>query len=299
VSKPYVFAGSPIDRLDARRRDSDWIAARLEDPSTRFLALSGLGPAVRDRKLSWTGREALDCQRPGGTPIFLGQHDGVALFAVDVTGTEEAGSKLGAGDIEFPDLRAVAGALPGPDAAIAAQARHLIDWHSRHGFCPGCGQATRSRDAGWARDCPACSTEHFPRTDPVAIMLVHRGDSCLLGRQAAWPGRFFSALAGFVEGGETLEEAVRREVKEEAGITVGEVRYHSSQPWPFPASLMLGCMAEGLTDHIEVDTSELAEAAWFSREDVARALRRPSDVLAVPPAMAIAHQLLRAWLEES
>lgn len=299
MSKPYVFAGSPIDRLDARRRDSDWISARLEDPSSRFLALSGLGPAVRDRQLSWAGPETLDHQRPGGTPIFLGQRDGLALFAVDVTGTEPPATNLGPSDVEFPDLRAIAGALPGDDAAIAAQARHLIDWHSRHGFCPGCGEATQSRDAGWARHCPACSSEHFPRTDPVAIMLVHRGESCLLGRQAAWPGRFFSALAGFVEGGETLEEAVRREVKEEAGITVGEVRYHSSQPWPFPASLMLGCMAEGLTEEIEVDTSELAEAAWFSRDDVARALRRPSDVLAVPPAMAIAHQLLRAWLEET
>ncbi len=294
---PYVFAGNPLDRLDARRRDSDWISSRLRDRSSRFLAVAGLAPAVREHTLIWCGSEALDARAPGSEPVFLGVRGDQAHFAVDVTGTEDPAARLGLADAEFPDLRAIAGALPAEDASIAAQARHLVDWHGRHRFCPGCGEPTQSKDAGWARFCTACSTDHFPRTDPVAIMLVHRGDRCLLGRQPSWPKPFFSALAGFVEPGETLEETVRREVKEEAGVDVGAVAYHSSQPWPFPASLMLGCMAEAISEEIVVDGSELEEAAWFSREDVVRSLRRPSDVLAVPPRMAIAHQLLRAWVE--
>ncbi len=148
------------------------------------------------------------------------------------------------------------------------------------------------------RVCTECSTDHFPRTDPVVIMLVLRGDRCLLGRQASWPSPFFSALAGFVEGGETLEEAVRREVQEEVGVEVGAVRYLFSQPWPFPASLMMGCLAEGVSDEITVDSVEIAEARWFTRDEVKAALGGDNSVLGVPPAMAIAHQLLRAWIED-
>jgi len=298
VTRPYVFAGSPLDRLDLRRHDPEWIAAKLEDPATRFLPVCARAPAVRERELAWCGPAGLRFRTADSEPVLLGSRDGQTLFAFDVTGIDDPATKLGLGNAEFPDLRAIASALPAADASIAAQARHLIDWHSRHGFCPGCGRPTAAKDAGWARECTGCSTEHFPRTDPVAIMLVRRDDRCLLGRQPAWPRPFFSALAGFVEGGETLEETVRREVKEEADIEVGEVRYHSSQPWPFPASLMLGCMAEATSEKICVDGAELEEAAWFSREDIARSLRRPSDVLAVPPPMAIAHQLLRAWVEE-
>jgi NAD+ diphosphatase len=191
----------------------------------------------------------------------------------------------------------VASRLSPEDAAIAAQARHLVDWHSRHRFCPGCGHSTFSKDGGWSRLCGSCGSEHFPRTDPVVIMLVRDGERCLLGRQPNWPKPFHSALAGFVEPGETLEEAVRREVKEEAGLDVGAVHYHSSQPWPFPASLMLGCFADATTNEIVVDRSELEEAGWFERDEVRAALRRPSDRLAVPPRMAIAHQLLRAWID--
>lgn len=298
---PNVFAGSPLDRLDFRRRDPEWLAARLEDPTARFLPLSGLAPAVHAGEpsaLAWAKRSALELRTEGTDPIFLGARQDApdaALFAIDVTGTENPGERLGLLNVEFPDLRAVAMRLGVGDASIAAQARHLVDWHSRHGFCPGCGQPTRSKDGGWSRICDACSTEHFPRTDPVAIMLVHRGDRCLLGRQPAWPRPFFSALAGFVEAGETLEECVRREVHEEAGISIGEVHYTSSQPWPFPASLMMGCFAEATSDDITVDDSELEEAAWFTREEVQLALRRPTDKLAVPPKMAIAHVLLRAW----
>ena len=301
MTAPNVFAGSPLDRLDYRRRDPDWLAARLDDPASRFLPVSKLAPAVHDGDvpaLAWAKKSALELQREGATPVLLGVHPDApdkALFAVDVTGPDNPGERLGMMGVDFPDLRAVAMRLSATDAAIAAQARHIVDWHSRHGFCPGCGATTHVKDGGWARVCDACSAEHFPRTDPVAIMLVHRGDTCLLGRQPAWPRPFFSALAGFVEAGETLEECVRREVQEEAGITIGRVEYRQSQPWPFPASLMMGCFAEATSEDIRVDESELEEAAWFTREEVQLALRRPTDKLAVPPKMAIAHVLLRAW----
>lgn len=298
---PHVFAGSPLDRLDYRRRDPEWIAARLQDPATRFLPVSKLAPAIRSQdayELCWSDGSVLSQKADGSDPVLLGARGEEILFAVDVTGPDEPAKALGLTGVEFPDLRAAAARLSGEDASIAAQARHIVDWHSRHRFCPGCGQPTQARDAGWSRRCPSCSTEHFPRTDPVAIMLVHRGDRCLLGRQPSWPKPFFSALAGFVEPGETLEETVRREVKEEAGIDVGTVRYHSSQPWPFPASLMMGCMAAATSEAITVDTSELEEAAWFTRDEVRAALRRPTDTLAVPPKMAIAHALLRVWAEE-
>lgn len=301
---PHVFAGSPLDRLDHRRRDPEWVAARLEDPGTRFLPVSKLAPAVQGDDapaLGWCRASALELQAEGSEPVLLGAHGDKILFAIDITGTEHPAEKLGLMGAEFPDLRAIATRLSPQDASIAAQARHIVDWHSRHRFCPGCGQATAAKDAGWARHCASCSTEHFPRTDPVAIMLVRSsdGERCLLGRQPAWPRPFFSALAGFVEAGETLEETVRREVKEEAGIDIGAVHYHSSQPWPFPASLMMGCMADATSEEITVDMSELDEAAWFTREEVLLALRRPTDKLAVPPKMAIAHALVRAWVEES
>ncbi|MDG2304942.1 MAG: NAD(+) diphosphatase [Candidatus Binatia bacterium] len=301
MTQPHTFAGSPLDRLDRHRRDPDWMAAQLEAKTTRFLAVSKLAPAVQGQEtpgLAWCRSHVLDLRAPGSEPIFLGSRGDKMLFAVDVTGVEHPGEKLGLRDAEFPDLRAIATRLSVEDASIAAQARHMVDWHARHGFCPGCGQPTHAKDGGWARQCPSCDTEHFPRTDPVAIMLVYKDDRCLLGRQPAWPRPFFSALAGFVEAGETLEETVRREVMEEAGIEVGAVRYHSSQPWPFPASLMMGCMAEATSEDITVDTSELEEALWFTRDEARQSLRRPTDKLAVPPKMAIAHQLLRVWAEE-
>lgn len=248
--------------------------------------------------LAWCRAHALELRAEGSDPVLLGARGDEVLFAVDITGVEHPAEKLGLMGAEFPDLRAVASRLSVEDAAIAAQARHIVDWHSRHQFCPGCGKSTHTKDGGWARQCSSCSAEHFPRTDPVAIMLVRSGDRCLLGRQPAWPRPFFSALAGFVEAGETLEETVRREVKEEAGIDIGAVHYHSSQPWPFPASLMMGCMADATSEEITVDASELEEAMWFTRDEVRQSLRRPTDKLAVPPRMAIAHALLRVWVEE-
>jgi len=299
VTVPCVFAGSPLERVDFRRRDAQWIAERLADRVTRFLPVWCLSVPVREGaqpELVWIDSD----HRPDGgpEPILLGVRDDRAHFALDVSAIADPVAELGLAGTTYPDLRAVASRLVAGDAAIAAQARHLVDWHARHRFCSVCGQPSRVGDAGHVRRCSAseCAAEHFPRTDPVVIMLVTRGDRCLLGRQPKWPHPFFSALAGFVEPGETLEEAVRREVFEEAGVRVAEVRYHSSQPWPFPASLMMGCMAEASTEEIRVDAHELEDARWFTRDDARAALAGKNRDLALPPPLAIAHQLVRAWV---
>jgi len=300
VQSPIVFSGSPLDRADFRRRDAAWLEERLADEATRFLPVWRLSVLMREDepRLAWATNAVRDEVSTSIEPIFLGLQDDVAHFALDVSSLDDPIETLGlAGAASFPDLRALAAQLPAGEAGMAAHARHLVDWHSRHRFCPGCGEPTRPKDGGYARLCSsaACATEHFPRTDPVAIMLVTRGDRCLLGRQGSWPHPFFSALAGFIEPGETLEEAVRREVQEEAGIEVGRVRYLASQPWPFPASLMIGCLAEGLSETIQVDKVELEEACWFTRTQAKAALAGDNSELGVPPPMAIAHHLLRAW----
>jgi NAD+ diphosphatase len=299
--KRIVFGGNPLDRAGIQRRDAAWLRERLADDATRVLPVWRLSPLVKSGDaptLAWATPALLDGRDAAPEPIFLGLAGGVAHFAADLSDRPDPLREFGFDEVaHFPELRAVAGLLPAGDAAMAAQARHLLDWHARHGFCPGCGEATRPKDGGWSRACAACGAEHFPRTDPVVIMLVLDGEHCLLGRQPAWPRPFFSALAGFVEAGETLEEAVRREVAEEAGIAVSDVRYLASQPWPFPASLMLGCTARALGREIVLDRTELEEAAWFSRDEVRAALAAATARLAVPPPLAIAHHLLRSWAE--
>jgi NAD+ diphosphatase len=295
-----VFSGSNLDRLDARRRDAEWLQAQLIDDATRILPVWNLMPLVRsdEPRLAWATPAILD-DHQGPPPILLGANDGRAHFAIDISGVAEPLDQYGwEGVASFPDLRAASATLPAEDAAIAAQARHIVDWHSRHNHCPGCGAATQVRDGGWSRFCTDCSTEHFPRTDPVVIMLVTDGDRCLLGRQPGWPGNMYSALAGFVEGGEMLEEAVAREVSEEAGLTCEDVRYIVSQPWPFPASIMIGCRARATSTKIELDSHELEHADWFTRDEARAALAGATDRLMVPPPMAIAHVLLRRWVEE-
>jgi NAD+ diphosphatase len=297
----YCFAGNPLDRVSERRDDREWIAALLDEPGTRMLALRDLKPLVRG-----TAIPALDWQplapwrgqiEAGATLIFLGIADGCARFAIDATGPDIAPDL----DTEPIDVRALAPTIPTSEAAILAEARSLIDWHARHRFCAQCGSPTRVASAGWVRRCPECRASHFPRTDPVVIMLAVRGDRALLGRNRRRQGARFSCLAGFVEPGETLEEAVRREVHEEAGIRCGRVRYLASQPWPFPSSLMMGFLAEALTEEITVDPEELAEARWFPRdairEMVTRAAAGPDDPtqVSLPAPLAIAHQICRRW----
>jgi NAD+ diphosphatase len=189
-------------------------------------------------------------------------------------------------------------ALPPAEAQAAATARALLHWHASHGFCAACGAPTAPAEAGWRRDCPACGASHFPRTDPVVIMLVTRGDRALLGRSPGWPAGMHSCLAGFMEPGETVEAAVRREVMEEAGVEVGRVRYLRSQPWPFPASLMLGCQAEARTDAIRLDPRELEAALWVSRERMGRIMAGRDDEVRAPRVGAIAAALLGAWVAD-
>ena len=297
----YCFAGNPLDRASERRDDGDWIAKLLADPDTRLLALRDLKPFTRGttvRSLDWQPAAQWRNQIDTGAPlIFLGLGDGRAHFAIDAAGATVAPDVA----TELIDVRALAPTLVPGEAAILAEARSLLDWHARHRFCAQCGAPTSMASAGWKRHCAACRASHFPRTDPVVIMLATRGDRALLGRNRRRSGARFSCLAGFVEPGETPEEAVRREVREEAGVRCGRVRYLAAQPWPFPSSLMMGFLAEALTEEITVDPEELAEARWFSREEVrqmvARAAAGPDDPsqVSLPTPIAIAHHICRRW----
>ena len=239
-------------------------------------------------------REQIDA---GAPLIFLGLGDGRAHFALDAAGSD----LVPAVDLGPIDVRALAPRLAPGEAAILGEARSVLDWHARHRFCAQCGAATALASAGWKRRCPECRASHFPRTDPVVIMLATRGERALLGRNRRRPGARFSCLAGFVEPGETPEEAVRREVREEAGVRCGRVRYLAAQPWPFPSSLMMGFLTEALSEEIAVDSEELAEARWFSRDEVremvTRAAAGPDDPtrVSLPAPVAIAHHICRRW----
>jgi len=283
------FTGGTLDRADRERDDPEALAAALADPAARLLRLRALEPEVDAAGLMvWDLLETLPTD---ATPLFLGYDAGVPRFVVALDGEGSPTSRS-------PNLMTVLAAMPAGDAATYAAARSLIDWHRRHGFCANCGTATAPFRAGWARRCPACAAQHFPRTDPVVIMLAEHDGRVLLGRQASWaPGRY-SALAGFVEVGESLEEAVRREVLEEAGVPVGAVRYVASQPWPFPSQLMLACVAEATDDRISLDTLELEDAFWATRDEVAGALTRVEGArFDAPPDYAIAYSLLAHWLD--
>ncbi|MCP4002734.1 MAG: NAD(+) diphosphatase [bacterium] len=301
--EPLAFTGNPLDRANNIRRDEKWLKEQLESEESRFLPVWKLNVLVKSAsapELAWARKGMCESMNPHTGAVLLGLREGIAHFAVDVSSIEKPEDALGLNGVaHFAEPRATAATLPHGEAGIMAQARSLIDWHARHRFCPKCGSNTSVKDAGHMRECDDCDAEHFPRTDPVVIMLVESGERCLLGRQAGWPPSMFSALAGFVEHGETLEEAVRREVHEESGIEVGDVRYHASQPWPFPSSLMMGCMARALSEKIVVDRHELEDARWFEREKVLRAVREPGSDKSffVPPPMAIAHELIRAWAE--
>src|SRR5579862_188889 len=226
----YCFAGNPLDRASERRRDSAWILSLLDDPAARILPLSDLRPLtrgsaspVRDWQKVAPWRDRIE---HGATLIFLGLDGERPYFAVDASGADNAPAR----NSEPLDARTLAPLLPAGEAAILAEARSLIDWHARHRFCAQCGSPTRVVAAGWVRRCPECKASHYPRSDPVTIMLAVRGERALLGRGKRRPGSRFSCLAGFMEPGETIEEAVRREVHEESGIVVGQVRYLACQP---------------------------------------------------------------------
>ena len=305
--QPHIFAGNPLHRGEVERRDEDWIDAQVREPSSRFLPLRGPQVLVRDgvdaagseAGLGWLAWRDLEPQLTAAAPLFLGLLDGVAYFAIDLSREEAAAAAAESRpDCRFEEARSAAESLlSGPEAGILAQGRAQVNWHNRHGYCSVCGQPTVVKRGGQKRECPICKAEHFPRVDPVIIMVVSDGDRCLLGQSR---GRLaamnrYSALAGFVDQAESIEEAVAREVMEEAGIRVKNVRYHSSQPWPFPSSLMIGCHAHADTTHIAMDTEEMTDVQWFDRAEVLRALAGKSEKLAVPGPIAIAHHLIKAW----
>jgi NAD+ diphosphatase len=282
------FAGNPLDRASLHRADPIWLAA--QKAAGLFLPFWQNRPFVRDdraRFVSWRADwEDLLC-------VFLGLDNDQPLFAIDLPGESEP--QLGEG--AFSEMRPAAFVLPARDTAIAGQAKALLDWHRRHGFCPNCGHATALMDGGYRRLCPGCKAEHFPRTDPVVIMLPLLGERCLIGRNTRFPPGLYSAFAGFVEAGESMEEAVRRELLEEVNLKAGAVRYHASQPWPFPSSLMLGCYAEAETEDFRIDGHEIEDARWLSKAEArARLAHEIEDAMKLPVTIAIAHHLIKDWV---
>ena len=278
-----VFSGAALDRAPALRRQPEWLEARRADPGARAVLMSERGVLLDGGRLL--------LEPPGPEAVFLGLMDSTPLFA-DHVGAAEPERRHAAG------LREAATELPADEAALAAYAGSLLAWHRRHRYCANCGAPTEPRDGGHERFCPVCDVHHFPRTDPVVIVRVSDGaDGLLLGRQARWPDGRFSLLAGYVEPGETLEEAVRREVLEESGVALESVAYVASQPWPFPSSLMLGFSALAERGDPAPGDDELAEVRWFDREEVDRAARGGGPLMLAPP-YSIARRLIDAWLAE-
>ncbi len=285
-----AFAGSRIDRADHIRQSPDALAS-LMDHRARLLMLEGLDPVIApDGMLRWGSLADADAD---AELVFLGLGEGRGCFAAVPT----AGSTAPAN----PRMWQAMASLSGEDLATYGGARSIVDWHARHQFCARCGGPTRIAKGGWQRNCEACKAEHFPRVDPVTIMLVQHQDSVLLGRQPRFPEGNYSALAGFVEPGETIEEAVARETFEEAGVRVRDVSYIMSQPWPFPSSLMIGCLAHADDAAITVDKTELDDARWFTRAEVEDAMRAAQsggrgEAFGAPPPFAVAHHLLNWWV---
>jgi NAD+ diphosphatase len=301
---PNFYAGVPLDRADRLRGDAERLAALLQDPCSCVI------PLWRSQHLIATEAEAVVLRRSelngllelAGETIFLGLREEVAYLAIDFSHLEEPQiGPLTAGRGSFQDLRAVGPIMRREDGALLAYARGLAHWHARHGFCGVCGTATVSEKGGHQRRCgnAACNAVHFPRTDPAVIMLVHDGaDRCLLGRQPTWPPGMHSTLAGFVEPGESLEEAVAREIWEEVGLklSVEDVQYHSSQPWPFPSSIMLGFHVRADYGPLDLGPDELESAQWYSRAEL---LNSPEDeTFKLPRRDSIARRLIMDWLEE-
>ncbi len=285
-----------------QREDAAFVAGLRAAASARFLVLSGEIPALKLQdgvhEALFTAAEAKALGKPEQT-IFLGCHGEAALFA-HLIAAQPADAPQVRDDLAFVDLRAIAaqGLVTGDLVGALGQAKSLLYWHGHNTFCANCGTPTRASVGGSRRECDKCGRHHFPRVDPVVIMMVADGGRCLLGRQRHFPTGMYTCLAGFVEPGETMEDAVRREVSEEAGLRIGRVDFFASQPWPFPSSLMLGCMAEALTAEIVLDPVELEDARWFSREETMQLLeKRHPDGLVSPPRLAIANSLMRAWAE--
>ncbi|MCC6305746.1 MAG: NAD(+) diphosphatase [Rhodobacteraceae bacterium] len=320
-AETVTFGGTGRDRAAALRTRPGAAAAALAHPEARVLPLwrgkTVIAGEGRDRLgLLPAGHAALAAAAE--PPAFIGLGGGAGgeapVFAADLAGWEPAGVDAAAAaaffdpteqghplmppDHRFAELRGVMTRLSPREAELAATAKALLGWHATHRFCARCGAASAPAAAGWQRACPACGASHFPRTDPVVIMLVTRANAVLLGRSRAWPEGMYSLLAGFIEPGETIEAAVRREVAEETGVAVGAVRYLASQPWPYPASLMIGCAAEALGEAITADPEELEDALWLTREAMVDVLAGSHARVRPPRRGAIARFLIEAWLSD-
>ena len=301
--KPHLgYTESRIERAAEKRVDAAWLGAQETNAGSRVYVTGGemivlkKGCAIHDPL--FTPDEARELG-PLADSVFLGLMDGAARFGAGMTQAHAEQLKE-RDDLFVTDLRSIAiqGLVAAEHLPPIAEAKAMLHWHARHRFCSNCGVATDMAEAGWKRACPACKVEHFPRTDPVVIMLAVRGDKGLLGRSGRFAATMWSCLAGFVEPGESVEDAVRRETMEEAGVRCGRVKYLFTQPWPFPMTLMIGCHAEALNDDLTIDTNELVGARWFSKDECAAMLmRKHPEGLTCPPHVAIAHHIIRAWVE--
>jgi NAD+ diphosphatase len=293
VADPITFTGEALDRAAEHRGDDAWLAAQQHHPRARAVVAGDAGVQLTDGRLALVPLQDLGQSEP----LLLGLDGHGPVFAVDADAPRENGvqpplvgahGKLG--------LRTAAALLPQADAGLAAHAAALVNWHRRHPYCSVCGARTVVAGGGTLRRCEQCRSEHHPRTDPVVIMLVTHEDRVLLGRQPTWPPGRYSALAGFVEHGESLEEAVAREVKEEAGVEIGPPAYMASQPWPFPTSLMIGFIAPWRAGEARRIDDELEDLRWFTRDEIVAAAREEGP-FGLPPRFAIARRLLEHWLE--
>jgi NAD+ diphosphatase len=302
--QPYLgYTQGRIDRAAAQRTDEAALDQFARDERAGFYLIGGelvvLKAAGEKCDPLFTPGEA---RAFGGAreTVFLGLMDRAPRFGLGLDPAVVEPLKARS-DLKLTDLRSISvhGLVAAEHLPPLAEAKAVLGWHARHRFCPNCGASTNPVEAGWRRDCPSCKVQHFPRTDPVAIMLPIAGERCVLGRSPRFAPTMYSCLAGFIEPGETIEEAVRREVLEEVAITCGRVKYFTSQPWPFPMSLMIGCHCEALSEKITVDHSELEDARWFDREEVALMLRRqhPEGLTATVPH-AIAHHIIRRYIED-
>lgn len=292
---PIPFAGDALDYAE-NQRSPEQLQAFLGKTSARAILLFkgriGIGDGGRPHRVHPSDLIGHDLMAPG--PIFLGLEGERPIFAFSITKPEEFMPEE-----NFVSLRGLGGNLRPSDLALAGRAKSLFAWHFVEKFCVSCGDKTLAKDGGIKQQCTGCGTESFPRVNPVAIMLVTDGDRVLLGRGPGWPDGFMSALAGFISPGESPEDAAKREVMEEAGIQTKNPRYIFSQPWPFPAQLMMGLILDAVTTDITLDPKELEDARWFTREDVLAVIEKRGDAFLCPPRQTIAHQLLRHWLSET
>jgi NAD+ diphosphatase len=300
VVRPNYFSTYFIDRVSDKRQDDGWLAAKMTDETTRFLPVWRLRNLVRDgavvEPVLLSPSDLSDLIAPAESTILLGVQGDTTYFAIDLPLDDSSPSILAALG-EFQELRSIAPLLDEYHIALLAYARAMAYWHCRHRFCGDCGSPTMSKEGGALRVCTneACGQQHFPRTDPAIIVLVTCGERCLLGRKSWWPKNMYSNVSGFVEPGESLEDALVREVWEETRVEVEELTYHSSQPWPFPSSLMLGFTAVTASETIQVDEDEFEDACWFTREEIRSRLEQ--GTLRLPMPVSISFRLIEEWFD--